>query len=745
MNRILRLCVFAIALLAFMLMYLLSPQRQVKATNIYYVDCGNSLGTSSDSNNGTTKTTAWIHAPGMTGAIMTYTHANGDRFIFHGGSTCPQAYLPWTFTNHGTSGNPDYYGVDTTWYSGTNSGHVTTSGTLVALISGEPFQDSNSSWVGGSITINGTGYAIASVQSPVLLTLTTSAGTQSNVAYSNSLFVRPIINEGGSMIGTNDNAIVMTGLSSAWVTFDNFEDTGHFWSGNAGFGNNTTIAANGGGDDGITVEHWYFHGWTHAAYSPNSTLNLYVTVLGYNGAVSPDNVYNDNVCSGAVADGGDGQSGTCGQNFAPTVTNNIHHDTPDLFDGSCEKVAGNIAYNTNDGYDFAQSGGTHGDAIFCALWGNSTNPMVIANNVVYNSTAGAEGPMFLEVGAQGAVNPVAYAYNNTVWMGDWGRAFSVSNGCFLGGGSGCPAVSTWTYHLWNNTVVQDATACPVTASGFPYSGQANVQCLQNPSGNNVTTLSCFILGANAAATPMGIVDMQNNHCISNYSGGTVYEISSGISVNSLTDLGNRLMSLSAAAADGYTIANQFQPISGSSLTVGQGQNLHTDCTAQPQLCFALVALVPSTNGTTRTNSDFDQGAYSFAASTNVTLSPSSEIYGSFNVGASSSPVTFTVTNNNATTATSITPTDTDSAEFVITNSGAGSCAAAGGSLATSASCTFTVKFSPTSAGAKTPTLSVSYSGGDGASPQTAALSGTGVATTAPAAAMMAKAIFPTNN
>jgi hypothetical protein len=126
--------------------------------------------------------------------------------------------------------------------------------------------------------------------------------------------------------------------------------------------------------------------------------------------------------------------------------------------------------------------------------------------------------------------------------------------------------------------------------------------------------------------------------------------------------------------------------------------------------------------------NFPQGAGG-----SVTLSPSSESYGLFNVGASSSPVTFTLTNNSATTATSISVSDTDSTEFVITNSGAGSCAS--GSLAASASCTFTVTFSPTSAGAKTPTLSVSYSGGDGASPQTAGLSGTGVSVTAPAAAI----------
>jgi hypothetical protein len=117
----------------------------------------------------------------------------------------------------------------------------------------------------------------------------------------------------------------------------------------------------------------------------------------------------------------------------------------------------------------------------------------------------------------------------------------------------------------------------------------------------------------------------------------------------------------------------------------------------------------------------------------VTLSPSSESYGMFNLGASSSPATFTLTNSSGTTATSISITDTDTTEFPITNSGAGSCSS--GSLAASASCTFTVVFSPTSAGTKTPTLSVSYSGGDGASPQTVVLSGTGVSATAPAVAI----------
>jgi hypothetical protein len=111
----------------------------------------------------------------------------------------------------------------------------------------------------------------------------------------------------------------------------------------------------------------------------------------------------------------------------------------------------------------------------------------------------------------------------------------------------------------------------------------------------------------------------------------------------------------------------------------------------------------------------------------VSLSPSGENFGSVNVGSSSSPVTFTLSNSSGVTATSISPiiTGGNSGDFSIINSGAGSCAAGGGSLASGNSCTFTVTFTPGATGSRSSTASVSYSGGDGASPQTAALSGTG--------------------
>lgn len=111
----------------------------------------------------------------------------------------------------------------------------------------------------------------------------------------------------------------------------------------------------------------------------------------------------------------------------------------------------------------------------------------------------------------------------------------------------------------------------------------------------------------------------------------------------------------------------------------------------------------------------------------VSLSPSPENFGTISTGSSSSPVTFTVSNTNTTTATSVTPSVSggNSADFAITNTGAGSCSAASGSLANGASCTFTIVFTPGAATLRSTTLSVSYSAGDGASPQTSALSGTG--------------------
>jgi hypothetical protein len=166
------------------------------------------------------------------------------------------------------------------------------------------------------------------------------------------------------------------------------------------------------------------------------------------------------------------------------------------------------------------------------------------------------------------------------------------------------------------------------------------------------------------------------------------------------------------------------PIIGPDVTGGNVSGVNGTVYTNPaEDCY--LSLTGATTNGTGGPFPFDANACYGASSGSVSLSPSSESFGSINLGSSSLPVTFTLTNNSSTTATSIAPSTVHNTVYVVTNSGAGSCAAAGGSLAASASCTFTVMFTPAVAGLITDTLSVSYGGGDGAGPQTSALSGTG--------------------
>jgi len=85
----------------------------------------------SDSNNGTSKNTPWLHAPGMpncSGACGSYTPVAGDQFIFRGGDTwhfgnssaVPYSGGKWQIQFTGSSGSHIYFGVDQTWFSGSS-------------------------------------------------------------------------------------------------------------------------------------------------------------------------------------------------------------------------------------------------------------------------------------------------------------------------------------------------------------------------------------------------------------------------------------------------------------------------------------------------------------------------------------------------------------------------------------------------------------------------------------------------
>lgn len=74
----------------------------------YYID----YGATDDTANGTSTSTPWKRAPGMVGcadSCAAYSHSAGDKFVFKGGVTWPDAALPLTIANSGSSGSADVY------------------------------------------------------------------------------------------------------------------------------------------------------------------------------------------------------------------------------------------------------------------------------------------------------------------------------------------------------------------------------------------------------------------------------------------------------------------------------------------------------------------------------------------------------------------------------------------------------------------------------------------------------------
>ena len=107
----------------------------------------------------------------------------------------------------------------------------------------------------------------------------------------------------------------------------------------------------------------------------------------------------------------------------------------------------------------------------------------------------------------------------------------------------------------------------------------------------------------------------------------------------------------------------------------------------------------------------------------LTASPPSLAFGTITPPATSSPQSATITNTGAANATGLTKTNSNSAEFLAS----GTCTTVT-SLAIGASCTLTVSYKPSAAGADNATYIIAGSGG---SSVTVTMSGTGAAAAAP--------------
>jgi hypothetical protein len=208
----------------------------VLAASTYYVD----FSSGSDSNDGTSKSTPWQHAPGMAGCsnVCASTASSGlkpgDSVILKGGVTWHNAAMSWSISWSGTANSPIYFGVDKSWYSG-------------------------GSWT------------------------------------------RPILNGDGAIVTGNGKNNVFINANASYIQIDNFEFTGLYWNSSYdGYGQSTYIAH--WGNAGTVITNNYFHGWSHAT-AASGTSNAMRCIQGTTLGSDPLSYAAYNVFDGSDTDG----------------------------------------------------------------------------------------------------------------------------------------------------------------------------------------------------------------------------------------------------------------------------------------------------------------------------------------------------------------------------------------------------------------------------------------------------------
>ncbi|MBW5438028.1 hypothetical protein FXB41_25700 [Bradyrhizobium canariense] len=191
-----------------------------------------------DSHDGITKSTAWLHAPGMpdcSATCATTIPKPGDRFLFRGRETWHAANglvqgIPWVWTWSGTSRDHIYIGVDHTWFSGP-------------------------SW----------SRPVLDMDNPL------STDRPESCAYDDS------------------DITALTLKNVHHVDFDGFEFTGKCWG---AVPRGASIFRSG---SSITISNSYFHGWTMATHAGDDT---HYMILGAGSGIT-DNVVVSNIFDGS--------------------------------------------------------------------------------------------------------------------------------------------------------------------------------------------------------------------------------------------------------------------------------------------------------------------------------------------------------------------------------------------------------------------------------------------------------------
>jgi len=360
----------------------------------YYV-----AATGSDSNNGTSKTTPWLHGPGMPNCAANcaaHTPVAGDQYVFRGGDTwhfgnqnaSPYTGGTWTWSWNGASGNPIYVGVDQSWYNSAVCG---------------------SSWC----------RPILNADNPLS---TSSAGVASCLYKS----------------GSSNN--IWFAQVRSYVTLDNFEMLG-LCNDDTSQPNGTDLYVDNNGSRYMTYSNLYIHGWTHkgslaSCGSGGTCVNIcafYGGSAGMGTSQQTGDIYDHIVVDGADSDPQGAEANrfdgfyqvqySVFRNVTQIVFTYSHilHDT--LFDTIYYRPTGNGHDNVWEADGEASGTNVYYNNVFKNIYPNGSNGNVVIwpkmdtsttdywfNNVMYSVHGGGN---YFDIGQNDGAQGNLIIYNNT--------------------------------------------------------------------------------------------------------------------------------------------------------------------------------------------------------------------------------------------------------------------------------------------------------------------------------------------
>jgi hypothetical protein len=392
----------------------------VSGNNCYFIAANGA-----DTNSGTSESSPWLHAPGMpscTGNCATVTPGPGNGFIFRGGdtwhfgaSTSPSTGGTWDWGSqgwNGTSSNPIYVGVSSSWYNSAICG---------------------SSWC----------RPILNADNP------SSSSPVSSCAY---------------QIGSNNDMVSFANIS--YLAFDNFEMTGLCQNDtNDPWAHDIYLSESAGSNN--IYEHLYIHGWTALPFSCSGGVGHCFNLFAFEGSNNPGDLHLQDIVDGSdsvpgelgVMFGGGYNISQCVFRYASqivTTDGHLIHDT--LFDhwyepgdndahGNLYEESGSDSSSVHAYYDNVFSNvctdpGSCPNGIV-GIWPQPTTSTTdyFFNNLIYNTKTSGN---YFDIGQNGSSQGPIVLFNNTFEATD--------NGVILQ----CNSSSSHPFTDTNNHYITDA-------------------------------------------------------------------------------------------------------------------------------------------------------------------------------------------------------------------------------------------------------------------------------------------------